>query len=137
MRHGIACLAAGCVLVLAACAAVPDAGAQFDGTYVGANTVSRGGNRYCGPDNAAASVSVSAGQFSFPFPISGPQPVVVQVRLRADGSFSGGTEYFESEPGMFHGPLAWVTMVGHVDGATLDAQVASLRCSRHLALRRS
>jgi hypothetical protein len=130
-------MAAGCVLVLSACAVVPDAGSQFDGTYIGANTVSRGGNGYCGPDTEAASVVVSTGNFSFPFPISGPQPVVVPVRLRADGSFSGGAEYFESEPGLFRGPLAWVTIVGHIAGATLDVQVASLRCSRHLSLRRS
>jgi uncharacterized protein YceK len=138
MRNVRICLAVGCLLVLSGCAATPDAGSQFDGTYVGANTLTRGAGAawVCGPDTAPASVTVGAGDFNYPFPIIGPAPVVVHVRLHEDGSFSGGTEYFEVESGLFRGPLAWVTVVGHVTGTTLDAQVDSLNCGHHLSLQR-
>jgi uncharacterized protein YceK len=136
MRKVRACLAVGCLLPLSGCATIPDAGSQFDGTYVGTSTVTRGGNEWCRSNIAADSLTISAGRFSYPFPIITPTPVVVQPRLRADGSFSGGAEYFEAEPGLFHGPLAQVSMVGHIAGATLDAQVESLTCGRHLSFTR-
>lgn len=139
MRRVAICMTVGSVLWLCACTAVPDAGTQFDGTYVGTNVVTRGGNQACGPDIASAMVTVSAGRFLYAGPIVGPTPVpvAVQSHLHADGSLSGGTEYFEPEPGLFHGPLAWVTMVGQVTAAKLEAQVDSLNCGRHLSLQRS
>jgi uncharacterized protein YceK len=137
MRTIRACLAVGCLLVLAGCATTPDAGTQFDGTYAGASTLTRGNVAWCGPDSAPDSLAVSAGRFRYSYTFIGPATVGVQLQLHADGSFSGGTEYLESEPGLFHGPLAWVTVVGHIAGATLDAQVESLNCGRHLSLSRS
>jgi hypothetical protein len=129
--------AVGGLLVFAGCATTPDAGTQFDGTYAGASTLSRGSVAWCGPDGAPDSLTVSAGRFRYSYTFIGPATVVVQLQLHADGSFSGGTEYFESESGLFRGPLAWVTVVGHIAGATLDAQVESLNCGRHASLSRS
>jgi hypothetical protein len=131
-------LAILCLLGLSACAAAPNAGTQFDGTYVGANTLTRGTGAawVCGPDTAPGLVTVGAGDFNYVVPITGPTPVVVHVRLHGDGSFSGSTEYFEVESGLFRGPLAWVTVVGHVTGTAMDAQVDTLNCGRHLSLQR-
>ena len=136
MRNVRACRAVGCLLVLAGCATTPDAGTQFDGTYAGASTLTRGGDVWCGPDSVPDTLTVSAGRFRYAFPVIGSAIVVVQLQLHADGSFSGGSEYFDPEPSLFPGPLAWVTVVGHIAGATLDAQVDSLTCGRHLSLTR-
>jgi hypothetical protein len=131
----IACLAIGC-LALTACATSPDAASQFDGTYTGSGMLIRGTTGWCGPDNVPAAITISGGRFAYPFPITGViTPVVVQAQLRADGTFSGGTQYLEPEPGPFRGPLASVTLAGHIADGTLDAKIDSVNCGRHLSLR--
>ena len=108
----------------------------FDGTYVGTSVRTRGGNDWCGPDTAPDSLTVGAGRFRYPFPIVAVTTVGVQVQLRADGSFSGSAEYFDSAARLGEGRMAWATVVGHIAGATLDAQVESRTCGRHLSFRR-
>jgi hypothetical protein len=138
MRDTWTRLIVGSMVVLSACAATPDAGQQFDGAYVGTGTLTRGTADWCGSVAAPASGTIRDGRFTYassvPYVI---QPVVVLSQVHSDGAFSGGSEYFEPNPGTFSGHVNEVTMVGHVAGTMLDAQVESLRCGYHLSLQRN
>jgi uncharacterized protein YceK len=137
MRNGLISLMVGGLLALAGCDTTPDAGSQFNGAYVGTSTLTRGTNGWCGPENLPASGTIRDGRFVYAASVQDVlQPVVVQSQVHVDGGFSGGGEYFEPNSGMFSGHINQVTVVGHVAGDTLDADVNSLRCGRHLSLRR-
>jgi hypothetical protein len=129
----------GGLLALTGCAtAVPVAGSRFDGPYVGVSTLTRGTQEICGPDRAPDTIAVSAGTFRYTVPIVWVTTVVVQPQLRADGSFDGAAQYFNPEPvtRMGGGHVEWAKVFGRVDGATMDAQVVSGACTRHLSLTR-
>jgi hypothetical protein len=138
MRHHFAMAITG---LLAACApAPPPAGTQFDGSYVGQNTLVSGGvNFICGAPNYSARLIVHDGRFDYPFSVNGPRYAPVPVQVAADGSFLGQMQYGPAynEGLLFQQPrTAWVTVRGRIIDTTLDATIADDRCVRRVMAER-
>ena len=117
---------------------------QFDGRYAGESARTRDGSTICGPDLQPDAVAVADGHFNYTYLIINPslswqpQPITVNVAVAADGSFNGSTMYTADAPLVPAGiRSAWVTVVGHIAGTTLEGDVNSLNCGRHLSLKRT
>jgi hypothetical protein len=129
-------------LALAACSSAPPAGPQFDGTYSGIATRLRDGT-VCGPVTQPVIVTVHNGHFSYVLPVAHPflnwptENVRVQVQVRQDGSFDGSTAYYADAPLTWLGfRTAWVSVVGHIVGQALKADVESLDCGQSVVANR-
>ena len=121
--------------VLGGCAATagPPAGIQFDGSYAGQSTLSRGGGYLCGAATSPETLTVDNGQFDYPFAVNPPRTVPIPVQIAADGTFSAQMQYGTEE----YGPrswlrTAWVTVIGRIDRGLLAATIDDYRCTRRL-----
>jgi hypothetical protein len=119
--------------VLGGCVAPagPPAGTQFDGSYAGESTLTRGGGFMCGARSSAERLTVRGGRFDYPFAVNAPRT----VQIAADGTFSAQMQYGTED----YWPLsrlrtAWVTVTGRVDGRTLAATIDDYRCTRQLTV---
>lgn len=137
------CLLASLLVIVGCAAQPPTASSQFDGHYVGDSARTRDGS-ICGPDIQSDTVAIAGGHFDYTFLVINPtlswqpQPVTVSVAVAADGSFDGGTMYYADAPlSRYNIRTAWVTVVGRVTSATLEGEVNSLNCGRHLSLKRT
>jgi hypothetical protein len=130
-----------CLVILAGCASSPVADSRFDGDYVGASTRARDGNA-CGPESEPTALSIHDGRFHYAFPIasvySGYRTLVtINVLVRAGGKFDGASQYYTESPREWEAWYkTWVTLTGRVSENSLEADINSLNCSRHLALNR-
>jgi hypothetical protein len=139
---------AGCAVVLGAgCAslsgrlppapALPAAGSQFDGLYVGQNDAVSGWGFLCGAPAYPETIAVSGGRFDYPYPVSPPRTTPVAVQIAADGTFAAQMQYGTEEIGPRSRYItAWVTVTGRIAAGQLDATVTDLRCVRRLTARR-
>jgi hypothetical protein len=136
MRCVINCLAAVALLASAGCAALPNAGSQFDGSYSGSSVVTRGGTGYCG-QNGPEKLVVSGGRFTYVYPMPWDGPLTIPTQVHADGSFNGAAQYVDSSYTLYGARYVWVTVLGRIDGGALNAQVESVTCARRLVLKNS
>lgn|SRR5487761_2079113 len=138
--HRIVASAIGLAL-LGGCSASPllgpPAGRQFDGVYVGNTALLSGWGYQCGDPNLPREVTVRDGHFAYPFQVDPPRVTPVPVRIAADGSFHGATEYGVFEPQFRRDyRTGWVTVRGRITGNMLDATEEDLRCVRRSMLQR-
>jgi hypothetical protein len=140
-RIGPLSLLTGCALVLAGgctdlprlAPAVPAAGTQFDGTYVGRNSLVKGWGFQCGAPIYPETVVVRSGRFDYVFAVSPPRTTPIAVQIASDGTFSAQMQYGTEEPGpRLRYTTAWVTVTGRIAGSTIDATAIDLRCVRRL-----
>ena len=89
-----------CGLALAGCAGIagttppaPAAGAQFDGSYVGQDTLLSGVAFLCGAANLPERIEVQNGQFAYPFQVNPPRVAPLHVQIFEDGTLAGQMQY--------------------------------------------
>ena len=89
-----------CGLALAGCAGiadttppVPAAGAQFDGSYVGQDTLLSGVAFLCGAADLPERIEVQNGQFAYPFQVNPPRVAPLPVQIFEDGTLAGQMQY--------------------------------------------
>jgi hypothetical protein len=136
-----------CALALAGCAGiagttppVPAAGARFDGSYVGQDTLLSGVAFLCGAANLPERIEVQNGQFGYPFQVNPPRVAPLHVQIFEDGTLAGqmqyGTLLQEDSPMFFFPRTDWVTLRGRITGAELEATITNIRCVRLLRVQR-
>ena len=123
-------------VVLAACAAAapPAPGIQFDGSYIGQDTLVTGVPFQCGDPVLLQRFEVRGGQFYYPFQVSPPRAAPLPVWVRTDGSLAGQMQYGVETGLPFRQSFTteWATLAGHITDGTLDATVTGFRCVRRL-----
>jgi hypothetical protein len=133
-------LAGGCATLPGApprAPALPAAGLQFDGIYIGQNDAVSGWGFLCGAPAYTQTIAVSSGRFDYPFPVSPPRTAPVAVQIASDGTFAAQMQYGTEEPGPRSRYItAWVTVTGRIAAGELDATVSDLRCVRRLTAHR-
>ena len=87
-------------LALAGCAGMADttppsqvAGPQFDGSYVGQDTLLSGVAFLCGAADLPERIEVQNGQFAYPFQVNPPRVAPLPVQIFEDGSLAGQMQY--------------------------------------------
>ncbi len=140
-RH--AALALGFLSSLTGCIsttpALPPAGPQFDGSYVGQDVLVSGAVFQCGEASRTVRINVSGGRFDYPFPVNPPRVAPLPVQIAADGTVRGQMQYGTTEETPKFGSrelFEWVTLSGRITGRILDADVVFYRCARHLTVQR-
>ena len=121
------------VLALAGCAGiadttppVPAAGTQFDGSYVGQDTLLSGVAFLCGAADLPERIEVQDGQFAYPFQVNPPRVAPLPVQIFEDGTLAGqmqyGTVLQDDSLLVPRTPRTdWVTLRGRITGAALEA----------------
>jgi hypothetical protein len=102
------------------------AGNEYDGTYAGQITLSRGDSSMCGPSTQPTSKQVVNGQFSLLYDPA--HHVGVNLVVQPDGSFSGSQEY------MYMSRHEQVRASGKISGNVLTAHIEGAGCSREYSL---
>ncbi|MGC1409557.1 MAG: hypothetical protein WA864_11500 [Acetobacteraceae bacterium] len=133
------------LVVLAGCAPItgapagPAAGAHFDGSFIGQDTLVNGVAFQCGEPTLPVRIEVRDGQFTYPFQVSPPRTAPLPVQIAADGTLGGQMQYGtgEDRPRRSSFVADWVTLRGRIIGATLDATLTTLRCERRLTAQRN
>ena len=136
-----------CALALAGCAGIADttppvsaADAQFDGTYVGQDTLLSGVAFLCGAANLPERIEVQNGRFAYPFQVNPPRVAQLPVQIFEDGTLAGqmqyGTLLQEDSPMFFFPRTDWVTLRGRISGVELEATITNIRCVRRLRIQR-
>jgi hypothetical protein len=134
-------------LALAGCAGMADttppapvAGTQFDGSYVGQDTLLSGVAFLCGAADLPERIEVQYGQFAYPFQVNPPRVAPLPVQIFEDGSLAGQMQYGTvlQEDSLFpRTPRTdWVTLRGRITGAALEATITNIRCIRRLTAQR-
>jgi hypothetical protein len=136
------CLAlAGCARIADTTPPVPAAGTQFDGSYVGQDTLLSGVAFLCGAADLPERIEVQNGQFAYPFQVNPPRVAPLPVQIFEDGTLAGQMQYgtLEDSP-MLSFPRTprtdWVTLRGRITGAALEATITNIRCVRRLRAQR-
>ena len=96
---------AGCVATLPP---MPPAGVQFDGNYVGQDTLISGVEFLCGTANLPERIEVQNGRFAYPFQVNPPRTAPLPVQIFEDGTVAGQMQYgtlLEEDVPMFPFPL--------------------------------
>jgi hypothetical protein len=134
---------AGCALTLAGCTdsapPVPMAGTQFDGSYVGRDTLLRGVDFQCGDASRPERIDVRDGQFAYSFAVSPPIVVPLTARIAMDGTLHGKLKYgAEVDIVQFSQYRTdWAVLQGRITATDLDATLTTMRCVRRLLAQRS
>jgi hypothetical protein len=97
---------------------------QFDGSYGGYRTTTRGGPPICRHGTQREVVTVSNGQFSYTY--NGIVSVVATIA--ADGSFDGTAQY------MYGRTQGIAVLRGHIVNNVLEADLSGQACTYHLSL---
>jgi hypothetical protein len=132
-------LAGGCTMQPGTppAAALPPAGSQYDGIYLGQNDAVSGQGFLCGAPAYPETIAVSGGRFNYAFPVNPPRATPVPVQIAADGTFAAQMQYGTEDFGPRSRYItAWVTVTGRIAAGELDAMVTDLRCVRRVAARR-
>jgi hypothetical protein len=129
-----------CMLGLAGCAdtALPPAGTEYDGSFVGQDSLVRGVAFQCGEPNLPERIEVRGGQFAYPFQVNPPRTAPLPVQVSVDGTLRGQLKYWvtEESPNFTRLIIDWAILNGRIAGATLDATITDLHCVRRLTARR-
>ena len=135
-----------CGLALAGCAGIAGttppvpAVTQFDGRYVGQDTLLSGAAFLCGAASLPEPIEVQNGQFAYPFQVNPPRVAPLRVQIFEDGTLAGqmqyGTLLEEDLPISFFPRTDWVILRGRVTGAELEATITNVRCVRRLKVQR-
>ena len=135
-------------LALAGCAGMADttppspvAGTQFDGSYVGQDTLLSGVAFLCGAADLPEQIEVQNGQFAYPFQVNPPRVAPLPVQIFEDGSLAGQMQYgtvLQDDSLLFpQTPRTdWVTLRGRITEAALEATITNIRCVRRLRAQR-
>ena len=119
---------------------MPAAGTQFDGSYVGQDTLLSGVAFLCGAANLPERIEVQNGQFAYPFQVNPPRAAPLHVQIFEDGTLAGqmqyGTLLDEDSPMFFFPRTDWVTLRGRITEAELEATITNIRCVRRLRAER-
>jgi len=142
MNRYFAMLVGGCLggcAPFAGAPTVPAAGTQFDGSYVGQDTLLSGVAFQCGETTLPVRIEVRNGRFAYPFQVSPPRVAPLPVQIAADGTLGGQMQYGtgEDRPRLSSFVADWVTLRGRILGPTLDATITTLRCVRRLTAQRN
>jgi hypothetical protein len=133
---------AGCTGIADTTPRVPVAATQFDGSYVGQDTLLSGVAFLCGAAELPERIEVQSGQFAYPFQVNPPRVAPLPVQIFEDGTLAGemqyGTVMEEDSPRLFpRTPRTdWVTLRGRITGAALEATITNIRCVRRLRVER-
>jgi hypothetical protein len=103
------------------------AAGQFDGSYSGPRTTTRGGPPYCAAAPQRISISVSNGQLSFSY----NGIVSIPATVAADGSFSGSAQY------QYGKELGFAKLSGRIASNVLNADTEGKACSYHYSLNKA
>lgn len=125
-------------MLLTGCAApVPLAGPQFDGHYSGQTSLTRGWGELCGVPDLPHELVVRNGSFLYPFQVNPPIVSYIEVPITVDGTFRRDVEYGYISPGWRTDYFtAWMTVLGRINGNTMEVTETDLRCDRHSMLQK-
>jgi hypothetical protein len=114
---GVACLSS-----------IASAGNEYDGTYTGQITLSRGASSMCGAETQPSTKQVVNGQFSLVYDAA--HHVGVNLTVQPDGSFSGSQQY------MYMSRQEQVRASGKIAGNVMTAHIEGAGCSREYSLKK-
>ena len=131
----------GCAGIADTTPPVPAAGAQFDGSYVGQDTLLSGVAFLCGAADLPERIEVQNGQFAYPFQVNPPRVAPLPVQIFEDGTLAGQMQYgtvLQEDLLLFPRTphTDWVTLRGRITGAALEATITNIRCVRRLRAQR-
>jgi hypothetical protein len=86
-------LLAGCAGIADTTPPMPAAGTQFDGSYVGQDTLLSGVAFLCGAADLAERIDVQNGQFAYPFQVNPPRVAPLPIQIFEDGTLTGHMQY--------------------------------------------
>ena len=86
-------LLAGCAGIADTTPPLPAAGTQFDGSYVGQDTLLSGVAFLCGAADLPERIEVQNGQFAYPFQVNPPRVAPLPVQVFEDGTLAGQMQY--------------------------------------------
>jgi len=135
-------LLALCPLVLGSCAIpppLPPAGTEYDGTYIGQDSLVSGVDFQCGAPVLQARLEVHGGRFYYPFQVSPPRVAPLPVQVAVNGVMAGQMQYATGEEirEFSRDTVDWVYLRGGITGTTMDATITNMRCLRRLIAQRS
>jgi hypothetical protein len=126
-----------CAFLLGGCVIpppLPPAGVQYDGVYIGQDTLISGVAFQCGLSTPVERVEVRDGRFDYPFQVSPPRIAPLHVQIAADGTMAGQMQYGTGEEisEFSRDRVDWVYLRGAITGSTMEATITNLRCVRQL-----
>jgi hypothetical protein len=132
---------AGCAGIADTTPPVPAAGTQFDGSYIGQDTLLSGVAFLCGAADLPERIEVRNGQFAYPFQVNPPRVAPLPVQIFEDGSLAGQMQYGTvlQEDALLFPQMPrtdWVTVRGRITGAAFEATITNIRCVRQLKAQR-
>ena len=122
-----------CGLALAGCAGIAGttppvpAVTQFDGRYVGQDTLLSGAAFLCGAASLPEPIEVQNGQFAYPFQVNPPRAAPLRVQIFEDGTLAGQMQYGT----LLQGGFANVLLPSHGLGDTTRTHYRSGARSHH------
>jgi hypothetical protein len=134
-------LLALCPIVVGACATAPPpmpAGTQYDGAYVGQDTLISGVEFQCGPPNVQERLEVRSGRFDYPFQVSPPRVAPLPVTIGIRGELTGQMQYGTGDEitEFSRDRVDWVYFRGNITGMTLVGTISNIHCVRRLIAER-
>jgi hypothetical protein len=128
---------AGCAGTPGAAPGGPIVATQFDGRYVGHDSLVSGPDFLCGAPSYPETIPVLGGWFYYPLVLTPPRTAPLPVRIAPDGTLSGQMQYGTQE----FGPreryrTAWAGVTGRATGSMLDVTLVNERCVRRLVAQR-
>ena len=135
-------LPALCTLLLGGCAIpppLPPAATQYDGVYVGQDTLVSGVDFQCGAPNLHPRLDVRGGRFDYPFQVSPPRVAPLPVQVANDGRMAGQIQYGTGDEirEFSRDRVDWVYLRGVITETVMDATITNIHCVRRLIARRS
>jgi hypothetical protein len=136
------CLPVVCPFVLGSCAIpppLPPAGTQYDGTYIGQDSLVSGVDFQCGATVLPARLEVHGGHFYYPFQVSPPRVAPLPVQVAVNGMMAGQMQYATGDEirEFSRDQVDRVYLRGGITGTTMDATITNMRCLRRLIAQRS
>jgi len=134
-------LLALCPFVLGGCAMAtptPVAGTQYDGVYIGQDSLVSGVDFQCGAPALQEQFEVRGGRFYYPFQVSPPRVAPLPVLVATDGTVAGQMQFGTGDEirEFSRDSVDWVYLRGGITGTTMDATITNMRCVRRLIAHR-
>ncbi len=131
-----------CPVVIGGCAISPPiqpAGTQYDGVYIGQDTLISGADFQCGAPILQERLDVRAGHFDYPFQVSPPRVAPLPVQVARDGTMAGQMQYGTGDEikEFSRDRVDWVYLRGGIAETTMDATISNIHCIRRLTAQRS
>jgi hypothetical protein len=132
-------LLALCPLVAGSCATPPPpAGTQYDGTYIGQDSLVSGVDFQCGAPVLEERLEVRGGRFDYPFQVSPPRVAPLPVQVATNGVMAGQMQYGTGDEvrEFSRDRVDWVYLHGGIAGTTMHATISNIHCVRRLIAQR-